>query len=839
MWWWLDNANFAPDLGYDLCSFCEQLNLLVSLKATMITYSTQYWGLGVAFMDGTLPTLWGRMVASINYAFDCAGLKRPVIQGGIWETMESSVCRVEIPPCVINHFYDKIVAAGPDAINRYLNQSPVHFSYRHICRDDPNNPDDDFPANCTGECASNEYPPTCYSCHPDFSKLETRMWFYHVGIMLIDAGFTSILIGDGPYMGANAYGTGADNFHQTSIVNDLRAYAAGLPQPTELIIKLESDGDYLHANEDGVFPSNQLLADYHAAVLRPREIFVQNGTPVNVGDLNDQNTGWQGCENSDGNYDPAMFGPDCNGLPYLAFFDPCHSGGPKSPSEQIEGTTPNGCETEHLPKIFTWDSGPNCYAIFPEGNPSPPGKYYLLQDNNPNDSEPCDLAHLQNCTNSWDPSSHSVWGWDESTLWSVGFKPILPGAVPDPATGIVAIDIDAPDNDDCRIEWLKETMKTIRDLTPEGNSSLVLKTFDAFSPVNNCANTITPVIPLLDLSDPFEHPGLQDQLEALWEPNLVDESFIGIKETCISSEGGTLDCAIGCGNIHINQFAKKYTFYVTEPDPEDPDLTSLYKFRIEKLTANDILIEVLSDFSYGKEKSVVLGDLQPGEKIRITLQQINMGLIGTPFNDADGVIEVSKTFDFEDLNPCCSTDPIPVEVSRPASCWLKLTISDADAAGVDQFYWTTVPAATIIPQNANASEVLVNLYNVNANYLVFCVAGLDESGILKVGQGVVSPLNNEGCRNKSLIISPIPNPVQRSEMLNVLLSGDAMDEIQLNSTPLTLNIIRNSDGNLVHTFETTETNNAVDVSNFQSGMHWIVTGYDGLTYSTSFIVSDQ
>jgi hypothetical protein len=843
LWWLLDQDNLSgpPGANFDLCAFCEHLKLLVSLKATMITYTSQYDGHQVSFFDnnntGSFIDKLGSMVASINYAFDCAGLKRPVIQGGIWETMASSVCRVPISSCVINHFYDEIIAAGPNAIARYLSQSPVYFNYEYICRDDEMDP------TCPGDCdlQANPYPPSCHTCHPDFAKLETRMWFYHMGMLLIDAGFTSILIGNGDYMGANENGTDAANFYQTSIVNDLRAYAASLPQPTDLIIKLESGDEYLYANDNGNFPSTELLGDYNALNLRPREIFLKNGTPVNAGALNDQNTTWPGCQGSDGDYDPLeLFGPACNGMPYLAFFDICHSGGFHSPNLIFDGTSPSGCPTENLPRIFTWDSGPHCYTNY-DGPPSPPGQYYKLRDNNTSDNQPCDLNHLQNCVNSWDPSYYSVWGWDDLTWWSVGFKPVTQGAIPDPSTGIVAIDLNAPDNDACRLEWLSKTMSSIRNSSPDGNSFLVLKTFNRDPQKAACTNTITNEIPALDLADPTQHPGFQTQLAALWEPNPITENSIGLRETCIETENAPENCAIGCGNIYIPKFGKKLTFFVQDPDPEDPDLTSIYKIRLERWSASGSFVSLLSDFSYTLEKSVMPDQLQPGDKVKVVLQQINMGLIvpSMPYLDNsgipnDGVIEIEKTF--ENLDPCCNPDPIPVTVLRPATCWLELVIPDHAATGVDLFHWTTVPGASIIPLNAKASRVWVDLFNVNLTYLVFCVAGLDASGVLKVGQGTVTPLNNGGC--KGLIISPIPNPVDKGETLTVLLSGDLMDEVQFNNTPLTLNFVRSIDGATVHTLVTKEEINQVLTTDFQDGLHWIITNYAGVVHSASFVVED-
>ena len=178
--------------GGDDCIYCKNIDALVKLKATFVLKTNQYWGIDVAFMKPMYSSYWDyqqQLARDINQAFDCAGLRRPIIQGGIWETLTPAVCQVPIPECVINHFKTNYPDefTGLNAGNDAYYQPGISFNYKNMCFKEG------WFDDCGGECTANtwEYPTgeACRNaCHPDISKLETKMWYYYMAINLIDRG---------------------------------------------------------------------------------------------------------------------------------------------------------------------------------------------------------------------------------------------------------------------------------------------------------------------------------------------------------------------------------------------------------------------------------------------------------------------------------------------------------------------------------------------------------------------------------------------------------------------------------------------------------------------------
>lgn len=612
---WNTELNQAPT--YDEARYCEEIDMLVDLKAMFITRAVNYWEDDVWLFKWQC--VWdkiGQVVVDINKAYDCAGLRRPIIQAGFWETMSPLVSDIKIPDCVLDEFIN-----DPDFDPTHY-QSGVYFNAGNIVF-----------ANDTDLTGS-----------PDITRIEARMWNYFLAKHFIDRGYKALWLGQRPKWGANdidSYHQNGDMFYTMQMVDRIRDYAES--QNTFVILNVE-EGDVLRPN------TNEQLFDMGMAAMRPREIFLDDeGNKVNVdnykGDpannFNDQNDTYDDLVCGIGGvYDEKMYdGTFCEGKNQLAFIDNCH--GTFNVATSSGGVSPKECEWGYgeTPTLFYWDNGPGCYDKFAPGEWLPKGtlgEYYTLLKKNPDcgvdacDSSgdaPCDSNNYEDCKAA-DPhkSKHGVWGWDDLHWWVYGLE----------ETGM------GTQNDACRLDWMKINFERVRNFSDGGNSFLTIMGRKNVGCIDSNHNEY-PNAPK-DVYRLSENPVLLNGLIDFMTPTPITEDDIIVTSKCtneiILEDCGTINI---CGeDITVDSKIKEYTFTVNNPSP-----TSIYSWHFQKEDGTWL------PKSFGKERKLYVSE---DITLEVSLRQDDFGLaningVSNPYGVKQVTLEEPMT-----LTPCCTDE---------------------------------------------------------------------------------------------------------------------------------------------------------------------------------------
>ena len=94
---------------------------------------------------------------------------------------------------------------------------------------------------------------------PDITRLESRMWFFHLASLYIDSGLEAIHLGNLGRVAAGDVGLSVTR----EVLDDIRAYAAQHARRGWVL---------LDAHTHGLKTSGRLLLDFHSFPLRPREV---------------------------------------------------------------------------------------------------------------------------------------------------------------------------------------------------------------------------------------------------------------------------------------------------------------------------------------------------------------------------------------------------------------------------------------------------------------------------------------------------------------------------------------------------------------------------------------
>lgn len=236
-------ADLKCDIGgYNPTRYCMDIEYATSLGATMLLNVANLWGSDDQYYTGS-PYMQAaaQAVIDINNRYDCAGRRRPVIGAAITEWVDPSVNTVVIPAATIDAFQAEI-ALDPAMVTYYATHNL--FNINNICAIGGNT--------------------------PDISKLEARMYFYHLACKYIDMGYKEITpdfisncvlrLGSDP-TGANTY----------NVLSKVRAYAAS--KNSLLIIP-----SYLPASN--FYYNGNLLFDFRYSAVRPQEIYAPGGSPA-------------------------------------------------------------------------------------------------------------------------------------------------------------------------------------------------------------------------------------------------------------------------------------------------------------------------------------------------------------------------------------------------------------------------------------------------------------------------------------------------------------------------------------------------------------------------------
>lgn len=244
-----DNTN-ACNLPYADCPhgghcpqrYCDDIQVLTQINAQFIRRAAglwqDYWELEPPhdYWDKAAQT-----VIDINRAYDCANLRRPIIQAAILENVTTDVNNITIPQYVKNAFL-----TDPDYIN-----SAVYYSVPNLFDR----------LNITN--GNNT---------PDLNRIEARMWFYYLATNYIDRGYRALHMGDIGVMTTNDIG----NVKTYFLLNKIRSYAALQPSAPFVLIDAHVHHDYY------LYNTNLLLLDFNSAPTRVEEITTLDGSPCDI-----------------------------------------------------------------------------------------------------------------------------------------------------------------------------------------------------------------------------------------------------------------------------------------------------------------------------------------------------------------------------------------------------------------------------------------------------------------------------------------------------------------------------------------------------------------------------
>lgn len=308
-------GNYCPD------KYCTLIKTFVDLKASMILRAASTWSNhwelkpGTAYYQGMK-----QIVIDINAAYDCAGLQRPIIQGGIFENIDPSVSAVPIPADIINAFKNTVGFPTSYYLDALGLPKALNFDKEQIRFLSATNL-----LNC-----------------PDISRIEARMWFYYLAKMYIDLGYKSIHMGQ-----LNLWSRQDPALtYTTALLGMIRSYA----QSKNTFVLLTEEN-----NRALKFPgTSNFMFDYDSRAIRAREIGFFLGTPV-CGDF--------GCVGPANNY---LVNTPCANELYPAIIDECvlSTGGNSSGYSPV-----SGCLLPYQPFNTYFDFGPGDYP--PVGVASP------------------------------------------------------------------------------------------------------------------------------------------------------------------------------------------------------------------------------------------------------------------------------------------------------------------------------------------------------------------------------------------------------------------------------------------------------------------------------------
>ncbi|MEO1514569.1 MAG: T9SS type A sorting domain-containing protein [Bacteroidota bacterium] len=305
--------------------YCASIQMMVDMGATFVARSAFSWGketrlnpVASSTLDYSFQRRMRRFVCDVNSAYDCAGLRRPIIQAAVFEIITPDVDSVKIPQFVKDVFSD---CPGFDA-TFYANIT--NFSFDRIAFD-----------------SSEVKKQPNLKETPDLSNIEAMMWYFYSAMQYINAGYTAIHFGQ--FFKVSKFDEGYENGHH--LMKKIREYADCMGQP----LLLNAQASYKYADTDS------LLFDFNMVAARPREHPLRND------------------RNLCGNNAPAYIPPDfetspCSTFEYhQAVIDPCHGFGgryiDKDADRHEGGISPMGCPYETTPSSIYFDF--NCAGYEP------------------------------------------------------------------------------------------------------------------------------------------------------------------------------------------------------------------------------------------------------------------------------------------------------------------------------------------------------------------------------------------------------------------------------------------------------------------------------------------
>jgi hypothetical protein len=279
--------------GENLCPemYCDMIESFVENKLSLIRNAFSHLAYEHNMFPGT-PRFCEtrRVVNDINFAYDCAGLTRPIIQA-------SPIDNISDP----DYFDDQMQKTWNDGISRFIPTEVIDLYFEYFPEDlaEPACPTSTSGTYCSSCVSSNQTCADYYfsggsprnnlyfeSCKmidnagsqndaPDITLVQTRMYMFYLSILYIDAGFTGLSMGGQWLWGADD----ANNEKSYKLMGVIRDYA----KSNCTFVIMSSEPDFRSPDHESPKLGNTdcLLFDFDARPARPREIAEdEHGNPI-------------------------------------------------------------------------------------------------------------------------------------------------------------------------------------------------------------------------------------------------------------------------------------------------------------------------------------------------------------------------------------------------------------------------------------------------------------------------------------------------------------------------------------------------------------------------------
>ena len=359
---------------YNVDDYVANIRMLVEMKASFVLWAGHRWGNDVWLTDYSnfcgFPESIRQTVCDINAAFDCDSLRRPIIQGCMYEhvdgpiytldtvyvpdtmivvdTSTAGIDYVRIPEAVIEAFRNDPAITGDTVLRNYYfypNNRPndtLFFHFFNIV----------IPGTET----------------PDVTRIEGRMWFYYEAAFLIDAGYTAIHMGDISQWGKNDFSDDKEYDQTWNLLRKIRQYA----NDKGSFVLLNSEANPGRSTQVTVNGQEHLLFDFNTIPFHFREMTdpPTGGDPCDYGNQ-------PGCVADYASEDSVFFNTSsCSAITMPAIIDTClmnhyqnHSAG-LAPNPYFQDTAASHCTygDGEVPTLMYFDLGNGMDAWFPDPN---------------------------------------------------------------------------------------------------------------------------------------------------------------------------------------------------------------------------------------------------------------------------------------------------------------------------------------------------------------------------------------------------------------------------------------------------------------------------------------
>ena len=651
-----NNGTYSPsscagECNYQYCpaNFNSDVQMLADLNASFVQYAASGWDRPqISDPSSSDYRAVQNTVTEINAAYDCRGLRRPIIQASVLEHLEtgficgtpgtpqctqnwqqpgvganSQVRNIEIPAYVISAFSDEFSTA--DQQYYLISGSPkpnVKFDFQRIAwkiSDD------------TDWC-------------PDITKQEGRMWIYYQAKCFLDAGYTALHMGQPAFWGRLVRGgclqiTSAEKvarMHDIALLmGRIRVYAQTRPNIPFVVLSAEPFGNGCPTQvvkfEDGIVNGkSRLIFDYNMTTMRPRET-----TPAL--DVRHQTANCNYPE-IDPNFSSAL--PSC-GNKLMATIDPCHGfnfipdGGGQIPLN-------NRLYDDHTIYSVYFDHGP-CVLANSWSQPNIPFPANTLY-----------------------PGNEGVWRWDDSGWFTAA--------------------LDA----NCRAEWMSYQLRNVRSFTnSKGFLTVPGRLFNSYFAGEKFGITDPLFLGVKDYRMASE-PRVVNAIRTAWQVS-VPVVTLEVVPCGGSTAWGT--CKVKTGTT-IDIFPKKMP--LLKMVVTNPDVTSIYTWHIQGPNGWAV-------FTRGSSR-----EFEPpvAGNYTIGLRQDNLGLPASTGGSRSYIVRednITSSYVYVSQPQCCPNDYL-VKTTQINSDYAGKTQGVTQAHRVSLRELSQAEAATLSAASARQSQ---------------------------------------------------------------------------------------------------------------------------------------